>query len=113
MSLAQVTICRILELKIHTFFKFFNAFSYTTYILLWPQKHSHRVSVFTHILSVLCGSPKSSQWSGKGEYKEVGRGEAEVRAIFVEEMWQAIAGFGEKLSPKQTCTFGASSDSAC
>lgn len=112
MSLAQVTICRILELKIHTFFKFFNAFSYTTYTLLWPQKQSQRVSVFAHILSVLGitlhGSPKSSQWSGKGEYKEVGRGEAEVRAIFVEEMWQAIASFGEKLSPKQTCTFGAS-----
>ena len=35
MSLAQVTICRILELKIHIF-QVFNAFSYTTYFPDFP-----------------------------------------------------------------------------
>lgn len=84
--------------------------------MLWPQKQSHRVYAIAHIPPVLgitlCGSQKSCQWSGNGEYKEVGRSEAELRAIFVKEIWEAIAGFGEQLSPKQTCTFGDSSDSA-
>lgn len=56
---------------------------------------------------------KAIQWSGKYEYKEVGGGKAGVRAFFVEEVSQAAAGYGEQLSPKQTCTFRGGSDSAC
>ena len=58
MSLAQVTICRILELKIHIF-QVFNAFSYTTYFPDFPGGSDGKASVYN------AGDPGSIPGSGR------------------------------------------------
>lgn len=40
---------------------------------------------------------ESYQWSEKDEYKEVGRGQAELSNIFVWEILLAVTGYGAQL----------------
>lgn len=67
-------------------FQAFDAFSYTSYRLLCLHQQSHQVPAHISIGSwsiTLFGPKKSYQWSGKDEYKEEGRGQAELSDVFV------------------------------